>query len=87
MLNQAYTMKLAEEPLPGVVMETTPCPLGCPAGDEWVLDSYDYHNRLPGKFRVVKCRTCGLMRTDPRPARIPLGYITPLITPPMPLQR
>ena len=41
-----------------------------------MLESYDYHNHLPGKFHVVRCRTCGLMRTDPRPtaATIHLYY-------------
>ncbi|MCA1706729.1 MAG: class I SAM-dependent methyltransferase [Actinobacteria bacterium] len=27
----------------------------------------DRQHQLPGSFRVVRCRTCGLVRTDPRP--------------------
>ena len=69
-------MYYADKPLPGVIMESSPCPLGCPPGDDPVLESVDLHNGLPGKFQVVRCRTCGLMRTDPRPnaASIHLFY-------------
>jgi SAM-dependent methyltransferase len=70
-------MQLPSEPLRGTNLESSPCPLGCPPSDEWVLDSYDYHNRLPGKFQVVKCRTCGLMRTEPRPSADTIGLYYP----------
>ena len=29
---------------------------------------------LPGEFRVVRCRSCGLMRTDPRPTPETMGF-------------
>ncbi len=50
-------------------LESAPCPLGCPPGDEAVLTGEDRLHRLPGEFPVVRCRTCGLLRTDPRPTR------------------
>lgn len=48
-------------------MESRPCPLGCPADDRAVLAGRDRLHGLPGTFTVVQCRTCGLMRTNPRP--------------------
>jgi hypothetical protein len=32
---------------------------------------------LPGEFTVVKCRTCGLMRTNPRPTPETIGFYYP----------
>ena len=51
----------------GPEMESTPCPQGCAGADESVLSGGDRLHGLPGQFNVVRCRTCGLMRTDPRP--------------------
>jgi 2-polyprenyl-3-methyl-5-hydroxy-6-metoxy-1,4-benzoquinol methylase len=50
-------------------LEDKPCPMGCPAGDDEVLTGRDRLYNQPGKFRVVRCRACGLMRTNPRPTR------------------
>jgi len=50
-----------------IELESAPCPLGCRRGDLLVLRGHDRLNHLPGVFNVVRCRTCGLMRTDPRP--------------------
>jgi len=47
--------------------ESAGCPLGCSGGDDHVLTGYDRLNHGPGLFRVVRCRECGLLRTDPRP--------------------
>jgi SAM-dependent methyltransferase len=52
-----------------VELEETPCPLGCPGADRPVLAGFDRLQGLPGRFRVVECETCGLMRTSPRPTR------------------
>jgi len=48
-------------------LERTGCPLGCPSGDDLILCGRDRLHGLPGEFSVVRCRSCGLMRTDPRP--------------------
>jgi hypothetical protein len=48
-------------------LETAACPCGCPSGEERVLKCRDRLHNLLGKFQVVRCLSCGLMRTDPRP--------------------
>ena len=60
-----------------VVLEKQSCPLGCPANDELVLVGRDRLHNLPGEFQVVKCRACGLMRTDPRPTAETMGFYYP----------
>ena len=60
-----------------VCLESRPCPLGCPPDDEAVLTGRDRLHDLPGNFRVVRCRTCGLMRTDPRPSPDTMGFYYP----------
>nr|PZN27499.1 MAG: class I SAM-dependent methyltransferase [Chloroflexota bacterium] len=60
-----------------VELETRECPLGCPPDDELVLIGRDRIHMLPGEFRVVRCRTCGLMRTNPRPTLETMGYYYP----------
>lgn len=62
---------------PEVKLEQTPCPLGCPAGNDTVLLGRDRMHNLPGEFTVVKCRTCGLMRTNPRPTPETMGFYYP----------
>ena len=58
-------------------MENQPCPLGCPPGDQGVLTGHDLLHNLPGEFTVVRCRNCGLMRTNPRPASEAIGFYYP----------
>lgn len=60
-----------------VQLESRPCPLGCAADDEPVLVGHDRLHGLPGEFQIVKCRTCGLMRTDPRPTPETIGFYYP----------
>lgn len=61
-------------------LEDRPCPLGCRPDDQLVLTGRDRLYGLPGEFHVVRCRGCGLMRTNPRPtpeamsARYPAEY-------------
>lgn len=61
----------------GVVLEDAPCPLGCPPGDELLLEAQDRLHGLPGTWRVVRCRTCGLARTNPRPTPATIGAYYP----------
>lgn len=63
--------------VPGVELETVGCPLGCPAGDEPVVTGTDRISNLPGDYRVVRCRGCGLMRTSPRPTADTIGFYYP----------
>jgi 2-polyprenyl-3-methyl-5-hydroxy-6-metoxy-1,4-benzoquinol methylase len=60
-----------------IVLESRPCPLGCPSNDEPVLVGRDRIHNLPGEFLVVRCRVCGLMRTDPRPTPETIGFYYP----------
>jgi len=60
-----------------ISLETVQCPLGCNAGEEWVVTGRDLLHDLPGSFSVVKCRACGLMRTNPRPTPQSIGYYYP----------
>jgi len=57
--------------------EDIPCPMGCRLDDEKVLTGYDRINNLPGEFTVVRCRQCGLMRTNPRPSPSSIGFYYP----------
>ena len=46
-------------------------------GDNLVFSAYDVMHNLPGKYNIVKCRTCGLMRTNPRPTQDTIGFYYP----------
>lgn len=54
-------------PVNAAQLEFAPCAFGCPADDEEILVGRDRLHGLPGNFHVVRCRSCGLMRTNPRP--------------------
>lgn len=56
-----------EKFLSQVQLESAPCPSGCPADDELMLQGRDRLHDLPGIYKVMRCRRCGLMRTNPRP--------------------
>lgn len=60
-----------------VVLENSPCPLGCYEANTLVLKGRDRLHGLPGEFSVVRCRGCGLMRTDPRPTPETIGFYYP----------
>ena len=60
-----------------VLLESRPCPLGCPGPDEPVLKGHDRLLGLAGEYMVVRCTTCGLMRTNPRPTQESIGYYYP----------
>lgn len=60
-----------------VELESRLCPMGCPQSDELVLEGRDRLLGLPGEFQVVKCRVCGLMRTNPRPTSETMAFYYP----------
>ena len=60
-----------------VILENISCPLGCSKNDEIVLTGRDLLHDLPGEFTVVKCLSCGLMRTNPRPTPDAIGFYYP----------
>ncbi len=60
-----------------VILEDRDCPLGCKRDDKLILTGTDRLNNLPGTFSVVKCRNCGLMRTNPRPDPQSMAYYYP----------
>ena len=48
-------------------LEEVPCDYCGAADAEPVLSSREWLHDLPGTFHVVRCRACGLARTNPRP--------------------
>jgi 2-polyprenyl-3-methyl-5-hydroxy-6-metoxy-1,4-benzoquinol methylase len=58
-------------------LEDVACPLGCAKDDKKILVGRDLLHGLPGVFTVVKCRCCGLLRTNPRPAPESMGSFYP----------
>lgn len=61
----------------GVQLESVLCPLGCEAGDDFVLEGWDRLHKTPGRFALVRCRACGLLRTNPRPDANSMGAYYP----------
>ena len=43
--------------------------MGCKATADVVVTGFDRQHRVGGRFPVVRCRDCGLLRTTPRPTR------------------
>lgn len=60
-----------------VVLESSPCPVGCALNDKKILEGHDRQHGLPGDYTVVRCLECGLERTDPRPAPESMGFYYP----------
>lgn len=60
-----------------VTLEDVDCPIGCKRNDVNVLIGRDLLHDLPGDFLVVKCQTCGLLRTNPRPTPGTIGFYYP----------
>lgn len=50
-----------------VRLEDRACPNGCVCDDALVLETEDRLNGIPGRFSVVRCNGCHLLRTNPRP--------------------
>jgi len=51
--------------------------MGCIKKDEFVLTGKDRLNDLPGIFDIVRCKSCGLMRTNPRPSLDTIQFYYP----------
>ena len=66
-------MNASNRALPGDI----DCPLGCENNDQFVMEGKVLLRDLPGKFIVVKCHRCGLMRTNPRPTAESIGFYYP----------
>lgn len=63
-------------------LESVNCPLGCAPNDEFILRGRDRLHEEPGEFPVLRCRTCGLLRTSPRPTPAEIGrYYPPAYAP------
>ncbi len=60
-----------------IALENRGCPIGCDGGDDIVLSGHDRLHGLPGEFTLVRCRRCGLMRTNPRPTPETIGLYYP----------
>jgi len=60
-----------------ITLEDIDCPLGCRKNDEIILTGHDLLHDLSGEFTIVKCHTCGLMRTNPRPTPDTIGFYYP----------
>jgi 2-polyprenyl-3-methyl-5-hydroxy-6-metoxy-1,4-benzoquinol methylase len=60
-----------------IELEDASCPLGCSKSDEIVFFGRDLLRNLPGEYPVVKCRNCGLLRTNPRPTSSTIGFYYP----------
>ena len=58
-------------------LESVGCPLGCGTGDEPVVQGFDRLTGGPGRYQVVRCQNCGLMRTNPRPTGASIGIFYP----------
>ena len=69
--------EMTNTPIEAVTLESRPCPVGCAENDELVLVGRDRFQDLPGEFQVVRCQTCGLMRTNPRPAPESMSFYYP----------
>lgn len=60
-----------------VVLEDVSCPNGCPENDECLFTAHDRLHGLSGEYNVVRCRRCGLIRTNPRPTPESMGFYYP----------
>src|SRR4051812_38486661 len=61
----------------GVELEDCPCPNGCVRSDSFILEGEDRLHGLPGRFLVVRCGGCELMRTNPRPTAATISAYYP----------
>jgi SAM-dependent methyltransferase len=61
----------------GVDLEEAACCFCLETAATLLFDGTDRLHGFPGRFRVVACRRCGLMRTTPRPTRESIGLYYP----------
>lgn len=62
---------------PAVAVEYKGCPNGCKLNDELLFYAKDRFHNLPGEFPLVRCKTCNLVRTNPRPTLDSLAFYYP----------
>jgi SAM-dependent methyltransferase len=60
-----------------VVMEDRACPNGCAKDDRPVMEAGDRLHHIPGRFFMVQCGRCRLLRTNPRPTPATIGAYYP----------
>ena len=60
-----------------IVLETAACCLCGSDAATPILTGTDRLHGLPGRFSVVRCQRCQLMRTNPRPTRETIHYYYP----------
>jgi len=68
-----------QDPAAPIETEDVPC-TGCGAHDDEVLfegREHEYRNTTNAMFPIVRCKECGLVRLNPRPAVSELGRIYP----------
>lgn len=61
----------------GVEIENAPCALCGSGASTPMLVGRDRTCGVPGRFQIVRCDECGLVRTDPRPTRASIGRYYP----------
>lgn len=61
----------------GLVLQDKSCPNGCARNDSVVLEGQDRLHGIPGRFKIVACKHCGLLRTNPRPTPETIGIYYP----------
>ena len=61
----------------GVILEHVVCALCGQDGAPPILQGRDIRRGVPGEFRVVRCKNCGLAYIDPRPTRETIGRYYP----------
>jgi SAM-dependent methyltransferase len=75
---ERHAYSLPEELRPmGIELEFVPC-AACGCNEfETVLAGHDRLHQRPGRFRVVRCARCQLLRTNPRPTVGSIGQYYP----------
>jgi SAM-dependent methyltransferase len=77
MTSESAGIRIGSYAAAGIELESVDCPLGCRAGDEPVVEGFDRLTGGPGRYQVVRCRGCQLMRTSPRPPATAIGLFYP----------
>ncbi len=73
---QTVTCSLCNTPH-DVKMESVRCSLCGAQDEEFLFHRRDWAIGLPGEFRIVRCRNCGLIYVNPRPTVEAIGYYYP----------
>jgi len=60
-----------------IILESPPCVLCGESVSDILFSANDKLHGLPGVFNVVKCVSCGLIRTSPRPTITTIGFYYP----------